>query len=92
MHFEGGADDHDISDLRLAAGETRVYDYDGGSPRAATMVVSVDVEPDEFYRRGYRSRLDLELTDEVRRLFRLALEYPLAEPYTVTVLRTPWAG
>ena len=90
VQFAGTADDRDIADTRLDPGQTRVYEYDGPSGEGSTLVVSVDVEPDQRYRWMYGTRLELDtLTEDMERMYRLALEYPLAEPYNVTVIRVP---
>jgi hypothetical protein len=88
-----GAGDHEIHDTRLAPGETRAFDYDVSAAGGVSLVVSVDVEPDAAYVELYRQRLsDPQLTDEMRRLFGLALERPLAPPFNVTVVRSPLDG
>jgi hypothetical protein len=80
----------DVADTRLAPGEARFYEYDVPADPGAELVVSVDVEPDAAYRELYRSRLQrTDLTEEMRRLFQLALERPLASPFNAAVHRSP---
>jgi mono/diheme cytochrome c family protein len=90
VRFENRPTDRDLFDTRLEPGERRVYDYDGPQLDGTTLTVSVDVEPDEHYRWLYGTRLELTtLTEEMEQYYRLALDYPLAEPFNVTVVRAP---
>lgn len=88
VRLKGDGQDRDLFDTRLAPGEERIYEYDS-DVSGETLVVSVDVDPDEHYQWLYDTRLANDpLTEEMERYFRLAADYPLAEPYNVAVVRT----
>ena len=91
-HIEAGAEWTEHEDTRIPPGETLelAAGWDGGSVATATTVlVTVRVEPDEFYERFYRTALTEEITGRQREMYTEALQRTINSQYIAVETRYP---
>ena len=86
---------HERSDTRIAPGTTRTLTWRWSGARADDAVsaqLTVDVSPDDYYERLYRTRLAGTLTLSRRALYGEALDRARAAHYLATTLVIPIAA
>ena len=80
----------EVEDTRIPPGET--FDLGGswrGAGDASELLVTIRVEPDEYYERFYRDALEGELTERQRTLYRQALARAEGSHYIALTRRFP---
>ena len=93
-HIEPGIKWIEHEDTRIRPGESGelAAAWSGGNAaKAATLMVTIRVEPDEFYERFYRTELGGELTARQREMYTDALARTIASQYIAIENRYPIA-